>query len=130
VQGGGNRSPFQAMQELLNASEPLQWGIVSNGKQLRCCATLPRSPVPAFSDLADLLGGQRYAESPMSGASAARQPRIRPAEALRRASGNNGAAKATEAPACAMACAMASSRPADPRPRLPATPRQPRLRAA
>ena len=37
VQGGGNRkkAPFQAMQELLNASEALQWGIVSNCKQLR-----------------------------------------------------------------------------------------------
>lgn len=47
VQGGGNRkkAPFQAMQELLNASEPLQWGIVSCG----CSATRPRSPVPAFS---------------------------------------------------------------------------------
>jgi hypothetical protein len=95
VQGGGNRSPFQAMQELLNASEPLQWGIVSNGKQLRLlrdAASLTRpswksiwptcsaaSAMPNRQCLARLLHASR--------ASA-------PAEALRRASGNNGAAKA------------------------------------
>ncbi|HBO3044340.1 TPA: N-6 DNA methylase [Pseudomonas aeruginosa] len=66
VQGSGNRkkAPFQAMQELLNASEPLQWGIVSNGKQLRLLRDAASLTRPSFLevDLADLLGGQRYAE--------------------------------------------------------------------
>ncbi|AOV02870.1 MULTISPECIES: Eco57I restriction-modification methylase domain-containing protein [Pseudomonadota] len=66
VQGGGNRkkAPFQAMQELLNASEPLQWGIVSNGRQLRLLRDAASLTRPSFLevDLADLLGGQRYAE--------------------------------------------------------------------
>lgn len=66
VQGGGSRkkAPFQAMQELLNASEPLQWGIVSNGKQLRLLRDAASLTRPSFLevDLADLLGGQRYAE--------------------------------------------------------------------
>lgn len=66
LQGGGNRkkAPFQAMQELLNASEPLQWGIVSNGKQLRLLRDAASLTRPSFLevDLADLLGGQRYAE--------------------------------------------------------------------
>ncbi len=66
VQGGGNRrkAPFQATQELLNASEPLQWGIVSNGKQLRLLRDAASLTRPSFLevDLADLLGGQRYAE--------------------------------------------------------------------
>ncbi|KLR58709.1 N-6 DNA methylase [Diaphorobacter sp. J5-51] len=66
VQGGGNRkkAPFQAMQELLNASEALQWGIVSNGKQLRLLRDAASLTRPSFLevDLADLLGGQRYAE--------------------------------------------------------------------
>ncbi|WNG70842.1 Eco57I restriction-modification methylase domain-containing protein [Cupriavidus gilardii] len=66
VQGGGNRkkSPFQAMQELLNASEALQWGIVSNGKQLRLLRDAASLTRPSFLevDLDDLLGGQRYAE--------------------------------------------------------------------
>lgn len=66
VQSGGNRkkAPFQAMQELLNASEALQWGIVSNGKQLRLLRDAASLTRPSFLevDLADLLGGQRYAE--------------------------------------------------------------------
>ena len=66
VQGGGNRkkAPFQAMQELLNASEALQWGIVSNGRQLRLLRDAASLTRPSFLevDLADLLGGQRYAE--------------------------------------------------------------------
>ncbi|EIU4991620.1 N-6 DNA methylase [Pseudomonas aeruginosa] len=66
VQGGGSRkkAPFQAMQELLNASEPLQWGIVSNGKQLRLLRDAASLTRPSFLevDLADLLSGQRYAE--------------------------------------------------------------------
>ncbi len=66
VQGSGNRkkAPFQALQELLNASEPLQWGIVSNGKQLRLLRDAASLTRPSFLevDLADLLGGQRYAE--------------------------------------------------------------------
>ncbi|MFX6808050.1 hypothetical protein ABTH26_20295, partial [Acinetobacter baumannii] len=59
VQGSGNRkkAPFQAMQELLNASEPLQWGIVSNGKQLRLLRDAASLTRPSFLevDLADLL---------------------------------------------------------------------------
>ncbi|MDI9736446.1 MULTISPECIES: Eco57I restriction-modification methylase domain-containing protein [Pseudomonadaceae] len=66
VQGGSSRkkAPFQAMQELLNASELLQWGIVSNGKQLRLLRDAASLTRPSFLevDLADLLGGQRYAE--------------------------------------------------------------------
>jgi hypothetical protein len=66
VQGGSSRkkAPFQAMQELLNASEPLQWGIVSNGKQLRLLRDAASLTRPSFLevDLADLLSGQRYAE--------------------------------------------------------------------
>lgn len=66
VAGGGNRkkSAFQAMQELLNASPEHTWGMVSNGKQLRLlrdAASLTRPTYLEF-DLADLLGGQRYAE--------------------------------------------------------------------
>lgn len=66
VIGSGNRkkSAFQAMQELLNASPEHSWGIVSNGKQLRLlrdAASLTRPTYLEF-DLADLLGGQRYAE--------------------------------------------------------------------
>ncbi|HYP82803.1 Eco57I restriction-modification methylase domain-containing protein [Variovorax sp.] len=66
VAGSGNRkkSAFQAMQELLNASPQHSWGIVSNGKQLRLlrdAASLTRPTYLEF-DLADLLGGQRYAE--------------------------------------------------------------------
>lgn len=66
VAGSGNRkkSAFQAMQELLNASPEHTWGIVSNGKQLRLlrdAASLTRPTYLEF-DLADLLGGQRYAE--------------------------------------------------------------------
>lgn len=66
VAGGGARkkSAFMLMQELLNASADHLWGIVCNGKALRLlrdAATLTR---PSFIeiDLADLLGGQRYAE--------------------------------------------------------------------
>ncbi|MBK1673337.1 restriction endonuclease [Ectothiorhodospira shaposhnikovii] len=66
VQGSGSRkkAPFQAMQELLNASETLQWGIVSNGRQLRLLRDAASLTRPSFLevDLADLLGGQRYAE--------------------------------------------------------------------
>lgn len=66
VVGGGNRkkSVFQTMQELLNASPEHTWGMVSNGKQLRLlrdAASLTRPTYLEF-DLADLLGGQRYAE--------------------------------------------------------------------
>jgi len=66
VAGGGARkkSAFMLMQELLNASTDHLWGIACNGKTLRLlrdAATLTR---PSFVeiDLADLLGGQRYAE--------------------------------------------------------------------
>ncbi|MGC3579953.1 Eco57I restriction-modification methylase domain-containing protein [Pseudomonas aeruginosa] len=66
VQGSGNRkkAPFQAMQELLNTSPEHLWGIVSNGKQLRLLRDAASLTRPSFLevDLADLLGGQRYAE--------------------------------------------------------------------
>jgi len=66
VQGGGSRrkAPFQAMQELLNASTDHLWGIVSNGRQLRLLRDAASLTRPCFLevDLADLLGGQRYAE--------------------------------------------------------------------
>ena len=66
VTGSGNRkkSAFQAMQELLNASPEHTWGLISNGKQLRLlrdAASLTR-PTYLEVDLADLLGGNRYAE--------------------------------------------------------------------
>lgn len=66
IAGSGTRkkSAFMLMQELLNADPVYLWGIASNGKTLRLLrdpATLTR---PSFLeiDLADLLGGQRYAE--------------------------------------------------------------------
>jgi hypothetical protein len=62
--GARKKSAFMLAQELLNASADHLWGIVCNGKTLRLlrdAATLTR---PSFLevDLADLLGGQRYAE--------------------------------------------------------------------
>lgn len=66
IEGSGRRrkTPFQAMQELLNASEPLQWGIVSNGRQLRLLSDAASLTRPSFLeiDLTDLLGSKRYAE--------------------------------------------------------------------
>jgi hypothetical protein len=66
IEGSGARkkSAFMLAQELVNASPDHFWAITSNGKQLRLlrdAATLTR---PSFLeiDLADLLGGQRYAE--------------------------------------------------------------------
>lgn len=66
VVGSGSRkkSAFMLAQELLNASSDHLWAIACNGKSLRLlrdAATLTR---PSFLeiDLADLLGGQRYAE--------------------------------------------------------------------
>ncbi|WP_449101549.1 Eco57I restriction-modification methylase domain-containing protein [Pseudomonas veronii] len=66
VVGSGSRkkSAFMLAQELLNASSDHLWAIACNGKTLRLlrdAATLTR---PSFVeiDLADLLGGQRYAE--------------------------------------------------------------------
>lgn len=66
IAGSGTRkkSAFLLTQELLNASPDHLWGIACNGKTLRLlrdAATLTR---PSFLeiDLADLLGGQRYAE--------------------------------------------------------------------
>ena len=65
IAGSGSRkkSAFMLAQELLNASSDHLWGVVCNGKTLRLlrdAATLTR---PSFLeiDLADLLGGQRYA---------------------------------------------------------------------
>ena len=66
IEGSGSRkkSAFMLTQELLNASTDHLWGMACNGKTLRLlrdAATLTR---PSFLeiDLADLLGGQRYAE--------------------------------------------------------------------
>ncbi len=66
IAGSGSRkkSAFMLTQELLNASSDHLWGMACNGKTLRLlrdAATLTR---PSFLevDLADLLGGQRYAE--------------------------------------------------------------------
>lgn len=66
IQGAGVRkkSAFMLAQELLNASPAHLWGMACNGKQLRLlrdAATLTR-PSYLEIDLADLLGGQRYAE--------------------------------------------------------------------
>ncbi|MBK5002085.1 N-6 DNA methylase [Pseudomonas sp. S31] len=66
VIGSGSRkkAPFQTMQELLNASPEYLWGIASNGKQLRLLRDAASLTRPSYLevDLADLLGGQRYAE--------------------------------------------------------------------
>ena len=62
--GTRKKSPFQLMQELLNASPDHQWGLVTNGKTIRLlrdAATLTR-PSYLDIDMADLLSGQRYAE--------------------------------------------------------------------
>lgn len=62
--GQRKKSPFQLMQELLNASPDHQWGLVTNGKTIRLlrdAATLTR-PSYLDIDVADLLSGQRYAE--------------------------------------------------------------------
>jgi hypothetical protein len=66
IPGAGVRkkSAFMLAQELLNASPAHLWGMACNGKQLRLlrdAATLTR-PSYLEVDLADLLGGQRYAE--------------------------------------------------------------------
>jgi hypothetical protein len=66
VTGGGSRkkSPFQAGQELLNASPRYLWALVSNGRQvrlLRDAATLTR-PSYLEIDLEDLLGASRFSE--------------------------------------------------------------------
>lgn len=62
--GTRKKSPFQLMQELLNASPDHQWGLVTNGKTIRLlrdAATLTR-PSYLDIDMAVLLSGQRYAE--------------------------------------------------------------------
>ncbi|AUV16944.1 restriction endonuclease [Aeromonas sp. ASNIH7] len=62
--GARKKSAFMLMQEFLNASAECLWGMVCNGKSLRLlrdAATLTR-PSYLEIDLADLLGGQRYAE--------------------------------------------------------------------
>lgn len=66
IEGSGSRrkTPFQAMQELLNASESLLWGIVSNGRQLRLLRDAASLTRPSFLeiDLVDLLDSKHYAE--------------------------------------------------------------------
>jgi len=66
IPGAGVRkkSAFMLAQEFLNASTDHLWGMACNGRQLRLlrdAATLTR-PSYLEVDLADLLGGQRYAE--------------------------------------------------------------------
>lgn len=66
VAGSGVRkkSAFMLVQELLNASPDHLWGIACNGKTLRLQRDAASLTRPSFLeiDLADLLGGQRYAE--------------------------------------------------------------------
>ncbi|MCE7914657.1 MAG: SAM-dependent DNA methyltransferase, partial [Nitrosomonas sp. PRO4] len=66
VAGSGVRkkSAFMLAQELLNASPDHLWGIACNGKTLRLQRDAASLTRPSFLeiDLADLLGGQRYAE--------------------------------------------------------------------
>ena len=79
-----------------------------------CCATLPRSPVPAFSKSIwpTFWAASVMPNSPTFGVYCMPVAHSAPAKALRRASGNNGVAKANrKALACAMVCATASSRP-------------------
>ena len=62
--GTRKKSAFMLTQELLNASPDHVWGMACNGKTLRLlrdAATLTR-PSYLEIDLADLLGGARYAE--------------------------------------------------------------------
>lgn len=66
IAGSGTRkkSAFMLMQELLNANPDYLWGIACNGKTLRLLRDTSTLTRPSFLeiDLADLLGGQRYAE--------------------------------------------------------------------
>ena len=66
IAGSGTRkkSAFMLMQELLNAHPDQLWGIACNGKTLRLLRDTAALTRPSFLeiDLADLLGGQRYAE--------------------------------------------------------------------
>lgn len=66
IAGSGTRkkSAFMLMQELLNANPDYLWGIACNGKTLRLLRDTSTLTRPTFLeiDLADLLGGQRYAE--------------------------------------------------------------------
>ena len=65
-QGGGSRkkTAFQSLQELLTASGDMHWGVVSNGRQLRLLRDAASLTRPSYLeiDLADLLGGQHWAE--------------------------------------------------------------------
>lgn len=117
VAGSGNRkkSAFQAMQELLNASPDHTWGLISNGLQLRLlrnAASLTR-PTYLEVDLADLLGGNRYAEF-------ANVWRLLHGSRAPQQAGTNcvwsaGARLARwKAHACAKACATAWSKPCSP----------------
>ncbi len=62
--GTRKKSPFQLMQELLNASPDHQWGLVTNGKTIRLLRDASTLTRPSYLDIdiADLLSGQRYAE--------------------------------------------------------------------
>ena len=62
--GYRKRTPFQLVQEYLNAEEKEGWGVVTNGRQirlLRSSATLARPQYLEF-DLESILEDQRYAE--------------------------------------------------------------------
>lgn len=62
--GSHKKSAFMLTQELLNVSADHLWGIACNGKTLRLLRDAASLTRPSFLeiDLADLLGGQRYAE--------------------------------------------------------------------
>jgi hypothetical protein len=62
--GTRKKSPFQLVQELLNASPDHQWAIVTNGKTIRLLRDVATLTRPSYLDIdmADLLSGQRYAE--------------------------------------------------------------------
>lgn len=62
--GSRKKSAFMLAQEMLNASPDHLWALVCNGKQLRLLRDASTLTRPSFVeiDLADLLGGQRYAE--------------------------------------------------------------------
>lgn len=66
IAGSGSRkkSAFMLAQEMLNASPDHLWALACNGKQLRLLRDASTLTRPSFVeiDLADLLGGQRYAE--------------------------------------------------------------------
>src|SRR5690606_33129012 len=64
AQGGGARkkSPFQLLQEYLNAEPDARWGLVTNGRKLRLARDASTLTRPSFIefDLETMLGQARY----------------------------------------------------------------------